>query len=268
MPFDAAVPQPPTPAYRPPSEPVGVGTLVSRTFSVWSKHMWLFAGFTLVLFIPAVLVMVIAAVGGAVAAAGMSEGGMEAGAALGMLGPMLGIGLPLILIAAIANMGGLTYGAIQGLAGRPVSFGTMFSVGFRRLFPMIGAGIVVGLAVGLGFVLLIVPGVILGCGLSIVMPIVVAEKRGPIDAIGRSWNLTSGYKGTIFLTGLVFGLIYFGLALVGMVFNLIPILGQLASLLINVLTGSLGTIWYAVAYHDIRVAKEGVATDDLAKVFE
>ena len=181
--------------------------------------------------------------------------------------PMLAIGLPLIFVAAIANLGGLTYGAIQGLAGRPVQFGTMFSVGFRRLFPMILAGIVVGVLV-FGLVLLIIPGVIVGCGLAVVMPVIVAEKMGPIDAIGRSWSLTSGYKGTIFVTGLVFVLINLGIAMVGGVIGLIPVLGAIASLVINLLTTSLNTIWYAVAYHDIRVAKEGVATDDLAKVFE
>jgi len=63
------------PAYRPPSEPVGVGTLVSRTFSVWSKHLWLFAAFTLVVFIPGFLVMMVTAVGGAFAMAGMAEAG-------------------------------------------------------------------------------------------------------------------------------------------------------------------------------------------------
>lgn len=264
MPFDAAVPQPPMPAYQPPPEPVGVGTLISRTFSVWAKHMWLFAGFALVLFVPAVIVMVLTVAGG-LAMGGMAE---AEGPNMEALVPMLALGLPLIFIAAIANMGGVTYGTIQSLAGRPVSFGTMFSVGFRRLFPMIAAGIVVGVLVVLGMVLLIVPGVIVGCGLAAVMPVIVAERMGPMDALGRSWSLTSGYKGTIFLTGLVFGLISIGISLVSNVLGLIPILGTIASAVIQLLTVSLSTIWIAVAYHDVRLAKEGVATDDLAKVFE
>lgn len=266
MPFDAVVPPPPPASFRPPPQPVEVGTLVSRTFAVWSKHVWLFAGFFAVaVMLPAFVVGMIAALA---VGAGTSEGGLQGGSSTAILVTTVSVGFPLILVAAFVNMGGLTYGAIQGLAGRPVAFGTMFSVGFRRLLPMIVAGIVIGLAVGLGFLLLIVPGVILGCGLAAAMPVVVAEKMGPLDAIRRSWELTSGSRGTIFLTGLIFVLINLGLTLVGIVLGLIPILGQLASLIINVVTGSLGTIWLAVVYHDLRVAKEGVETDDLARVFE
>ncbi len=266
MPFDAVVPPPPPASFRPPPQPVEVGTLVSRTFAVWSKHVWLFAGFFAVaVMLPAFVVGMIAALA---VGAGTSEGGLQGGSSTAFLVTTVSVGFPLILVAAFVNMGGLTYGAIQGLAGRPVAFGTMFSVGFRRLLPMIVAGIVIGLAVGLGFLLLIVPGVILGCGLAAAMPVVVAEKMGPLDAIRRSWELTSGSRGTIFLTGLIFVLINLGLTLVGIVLGLIPILGQLASLIINVVTGSLGTIWLAVVYHDLRVAKEGVETDDLARVFE
>lgn len=262
MPFEPAAPPPLAAPYRPPPGPVDVGTLISHVFSIWKKHVWLFAGFMLVALLP---VIAIAAGLGLTAALGARSGGEPDPL---LIGSIVAIVLPVVWVAMLVNMGGLTYAAIQSMADRPVSFGAMFSVGFRRLLPMLGAGILAGILVGLGFVLLIVPGVIVALGLSIVIPVVVAERVGPIEALKRAWNLTSGYKGTLFGFVIVLGLINFGIAIVAGIIGLIPILGTIASLLIQLLTASLGTIWPAIAYHDIRVAKEGVGTDELAKVFE
>lgn len=66
-----------------------------------------------------------------------------------------------------------------------------------------GASIVVGIATLVGFVLLIVPGVIVALGLSMTLLIIVDRNAGAIDAIGESWNLTDGYKGFLFVQGLV-----------------------------------------------------------------
>jgi uncharacterized membrane protein len=81
------------------------------------------------------------------------------------------------------------------------------------------ANILVFLIVGAGFVMLIVPGIIFACKLSFVPYLVMDEKMDAIDAVKKSWNMTKGHAGTIFLMGIVScfvalgGLICFGVGI-------------------------------------------------------
>ncbi len=73
------------------------------------------------------------------------------------------------------------------------------------------AHIVAGIAIGIGFVLLIVPGVILMLGWSFVRYLIVERGLGPINALKESWRITKGHKWQLFL----FGLALFGINLLG-----------------------------------------------------
>ncbi len=68
--------------------------------------------------------------------------------------------------------------------------------------PAIGALIVFsilsGIAIGIGFILLIIPGLILMTIWSVGAPAIVAEGRGPIEAFGRSYDLVRGQTWTVF----------------------------------------------------------------------
>ena len=66
---------------------------------------------------------------------------------------------------------------------------------------------------GFGFVLLIVPGVILSLGLLLAPYYVVDAQMGPIAAMKASWGATRGQKGDVF----VLVLAGVGLALLGLV---------------------------------------------------
>lgn len=263
--FAVQPPSPPAPAPAPAfARELTAGSLISRSLSVWWSNILRFAGIALVLFVPVFLV----------------AGGLGVGLALGVSrraasGPpawltiaILAIAVPLVVVAVVAQMGALTYGAVQHLAGRPVRFGVMLSVGFGRLLPLIGAGIIATFLVLLGGLALIIPGIIIGCGLTVTVAVVVAERLGPMDAVKRSWELTRGYRGTLFLAGLGLGVISFLVNLLGNLLGLIPVLGFLAALALQILTMSLGTVWPAVAYHDLRTLKEGASTEELARVFE
>lgn len=65
------------------------------------------------------------------------------------------------------------------------------------------ANVLVFLIVGAGFVLLIVPGIIFACKLSFVPYLVMDEKMEATEAVKKSWNMTKGHAGTIFLMGIV-----------------------------------------------------------------
>jgi hypothetical protein len=57
------------------------------------------------------------------------------------------------------------------------------------LATLIGAAIVAGIAVAVGFVFCILPGIALLTLWAVVAPAIVVERRGVFDALSRSWNL-------------------------------------------------------------------------------
>ena len=86
--------------------------------------------------------------------------------------------------------------------GREASLGMILSEGHR--FPaMLGSSILFVIAVGLGTLLLIVPGVILFLGLYFYSYCVIVEDKGPVAALQQSWELTHGHKVFLFLFNLV-----------------------------------------------------------------
>lgn len=63
----------------------------------------------------------------------------------------------------------------------------------------LGASVLSMIIIVLGFILLIVPGVILGLGLIATCYLVVDKKLGAIEALKESWRITKGHKGTLFI---------------------------------------------------------------------
>jgi hypothetical protein len=86
-------------------------------------------------------------------------------------------------------------------------FADLFGGG-RRYFAMLGAMVLFILSVLVGYIFLIVPGIIVALGLAFTYFFVVDQNMGPIDALGASWQATKGHKGNLFLFFLVCGLLW------------------------------------------------------------
>jgi hypothetical protein len=250
------------------AQQVSVGRLVSRSFSVWWSNLLRFGALTLLVIVPA-LALVAGAAYASVAAARGGEGFAD-----GVRGPVLMTiaVFPVMLVAMVVQMGALTYGAFQHLAGRPVRFGPMLAAGLRRALPLIGVGIVAGAMVVIGFLLLVVPGIIVGCAVGVAIPAVVVEKIGPIAAIRRSFGLTRGHRLTFFAASFVLGLaVSAANTAMQLAVVLLGELGAVAALfggVLYLLVAALPMLLPAVAYHELRAAKEGIVTQELVKVFE
>jgi len=80
---------------------------------------------------------------------------------------------------------------------------------FSQFSAVVLSAILLVLIVGLGFVLLIVPGIFFLCRLAFVPYLVVDQRAGVGGAIKGSWQMTRGHFWRIFLLGLT----YFGVAL-------------------------------------------------------
>jgi hypothetical protein len=87
------------------------------------------------------------------------------------------------------------------------SLGQVFSRVSSSILPLLGAGLLAGLCIAVGFALLIVPGLILLTIWAVIAPVIVIERTGALDAFGRSLALVRGHGWTVFGIVLVTGLL-------------------------------------------------------------
>ena len=76
-----------------------------------------------------------------------------------------------------------------------------------KLPTLLAAQIIAGILIAVGFLLFIVPGIIVAIMFSLVIPTIVVEQRGILESLGRSKKLVSRRWGTTFLLILISGLI-------------------------------------------------------------
>ena len=119
---------------------------------------------------------------------------------------------------------------------QPISYGYQYSTlkvaraeraevadlfeGFKNYGNVILSSLLTGFLVMLGFIFLIIPGIIAACKLAFVPLLVVDQKLSAMDAIKTSWEMTNGHGFTIFALGFVSIFVVIGGALfflVGMV---------------------------------------------------
>jgi uncharacterized membrane protein len=96
---------------------------------------------------------------------------------------------------------GIWRAVLGTLDGRRPEVGMMFE-GFDRFLDGFLACLVIGILVALGFVCLIVPGIILLLMWSFTFPILAETKLGFWEAMGASAALTKGYRWDLFLLAL------------------------------------------------------------------
>lgn len=136
--------------------------------------------------------------------------------------------------------------------------------------PAVLATILQVVAVGLGLVLLIVPGLIAFSMMYVVLPVCVAERTGAARSINRSAALTKGHRWKVF--GIILVANIGGLV----AFIVVDVLASLpgSSILLSLVTYPLQIIYLAftaiistVVYQALRAAKEGPALEAVAEVF-
>jgi uncharacterized membrane protein len=123
-------------------------------------------------------------------------------------------------------MGGVVEVALRTARGETTTVGDVFGGGKYFGAYLVGS-IVNALLVTLGFVLCIVPGVIVALGICMYGQFIVDRKLSGVDAIKASWELTKGHKVQLFIFGLLALLVSIAgyiACLVGFVFGSVPLL--------------------------------------------
>jgi hypothetical protein len=178
--MEAAAPPPgaPPPAAPPPAAAPGpphrldVGRVISETFSTYSRHVGVLLGSAVVIF------GIIGIINGFL----YDEGGF-----------IFTLIIQILNLIGGAIFTGMVVKVVQAeRQGQVTTVGEMFQSVSGVLGTLVGNGILKGIAVGIGLVLLIIPGIFLGTIWAVTAPAIVVERVGVIDAFSRSWELVQG----------------------------------------------------------------------------
>ena len=200
-----------------PEPDLSVGHLFSRGWETFKANFWLSLGI-------AVLYLVLTSLG---------SGGAGHGGFSGFLN-LVGFVIAGPLTAGVYNV------YLRMARGESVEFASMFD-GFKQMGKSVGVYWLMLLATIVGFVLLVVPGIVLGLGLLPAMFLVLDGNLGVMDTLKRSWEMTNGYKWQLFLVAL---------AVVG-----INILGLVALVIGVFITMTVTMLIFAAAYDELAGAK-------------
>lgn len=182
---------------------------------------------------------------------------------------MSGIAPLLGMIGDITASGAITYGVVQRLRHQDFTVGRSLEIGLSCLFPILGVSILTFLAVALGLVLLIIPGLMLSCMYYVAGPVCVVERPGVVASLSRSSALTKGCRWKIF--GIVVVVILASIAMQQVapaVFGAEAHVALLAGYLLDMVVSAFGAVLSGVTYYQLRVAKEGVDIETIARVFD
>jgi hypothetical protein len=186
--------------------------------------------------------------------------------------PLLGVRIVALLLYIVLRtfaQAVLFCAAFQVMRGRPIDLVESARIGLRRFFPIVGIAIIVPVLAGLAALLFVFPGLMLYTMWWVATPVCVVEHLGASDSMERSAELTKSYRWKIFgiLVLLAFILIA-GLGVAGAANLLSPASATAATAAWYAVWIAFDAIFIAVTYHDLRVAKEGIDTDQIAAVFE
>jgi len=224
----AAIESPLVEAAGSPAKRIGVGDVISETFSVYGQNIVALVGSALAVFV------VVGLVSGILQRAG---------------------GVLLLLLAAAVSLAGqaLYTGFVVGLVRdvrdgrRDQTVGDLFSAAGPFILPLIGFGILFGIGAAVGFLLIVIPGLILVTFWSLGAPAIVVEGIGPIDAFGRSWRLVRGQAWQVFgVLVIIFLIVVVVQVVLAAIANPIGS-GDFSTWIASIISGTLTAPIYAIA---------------------
>ncbi|MCA9158147.1 MAG: hypothetical protein KDA72_07465 [Planctomycetales bacterium] len=189
---------------------VDAGSIISFAMEVWKANLKLLVGITVVflgatwgLAIVQYLVNVI-----------FEQLGQR------WLGLILGVGVNMVSAAVSIFLGiGQVQITLKLLRGQPAQFGDLFAGG-PRFLPVLGASLLGGFAIWLGFIACVVPGLLLILFFWPFYWLVVDQKTGVIESFGVAYSIAKVNVGST----LILWLVSFGVLLLGVIALLVGLL--------------------------------------------
>lgn len=187
------------------------------------------------------------------------------------------------IVFTMLVQGALVRATVAHSEGRVASFGECALAGLRVVLPLFFLGVLLGLGVVFGFLLLIVPGVMLYVMWIVAAPALVEERIGVFEAFGRSRYLTKGARWSVFAICLIFVVMYWIFSAVTSSLLLatygfqglaaaiqrggLPIWYILITVIVSTLINAVVATIQTSLYVELKTWKDGPGTETLADVF-
>jgi len=174
------------------------------------------------------------------------------------------VSLALAFIMAFVVEAAVARAAAQATIGDTVVTEESYRWGFRRFGSVLLIALLVGIAIFVGLLLLIIPGIIAAVMLAVAIPALVFEDKRGMEALRRSWALVKGQfwhvLGTVFLTSLITGFVSSILDAFG---RSNWVLYWIFDVVARIITIPFTAIVLIVLYLDLRARKESLTADTL-----
>ena len=254
--------------------PLSLGEILDRTFSLYRNNFLLFIGITaipqlLILSLHLAQLFLFGYVG--TTRVDPRQTALSGGAAAAVVLSAL-LGFIVYMAAYLFAQGGTVFAVSDLYLGRTTTIGESLGRMRGEVMNLFGVTLLNGIAVGLGFILLIVPGVWLACRLIVCVPAALFENLGARDSLDRSMELTKGSAGRSF----VIYLVYFIIAIIAAALFTFPFsfmvgfsamrnpeavrmwaaFTQVGNAIAEIVASPILLIATAIFYYDLRVRKE------------
>jgi hypothetical protein len=239
---------------------LSMAELLDRTFSLYRHHFLLFFGIAAV---PALIKFVSLLLGDWLES--LIRTFFRGSAIAWVVLIILVIAVLLLYLTTFVMSQAATMFAVAGTyLQQPIPIREAYIKSMPHLRPLFWLIVQTSLRIGLGFVLLVIPGILLTLNYSVSVPVAIFEDLRGTEALDRSTWLTQGYRGRIFVFYFVFWLIgsienkslqYLAKIIPG-TFWWSTAFPQLIDLLSSTFIDPLLLIALALVYYDLRVRKE------------
>jgi len=145
----------------------------------------------------------------------------------------------------------VSYLFVQGVRRKEIDMKNILK-GFDYYLNIILANLLMTALIGIAFIALIIPGIIVACRLAFVQYLVIDKQLGAIEAIEESWRMTRGYGWTIFGMAVV----SFFIAIAGLLVLIVGIIP--AVIWIN---ASFATLYQNVLAEKEKQNQEGITAE-------
>ncbi len=248
--------------------PRGVGEILSDAFTLYRLHWANLILLVAIVVVPLTIAQVLltewwvddveVAVGETQAV--VVEGSLFLAIAGSLLVAVFGILMYTALEAAITRAAAGTF------LGRDLEVAESYRFGLSRFWSVILIGLLTALAAAVGFLLLLIPGLIVITRLWVATSVLVLEDRRGAAALRRSWELVKGHSwpvfGTILVSSLLVGLL--GSAVTAPFGDNLTAFA-IVSALVAVVTTPYAALVGVLVYLDLRIRKEGYGPADLER---
>ncbi len=175
----------------------------------------------------------------------------------------------LILMAAQIMLSAVVmFATAEHLRGATVRFKPALRRGLQVMLSVWLTALLLWAIFSVAKILFFIPYLIARMILFVTIPVAVLENVGPVQALSRSADLTSGHRwGLLGYTIMLWALGLLGGWIVHILLVIVG-LGDIASMVTSALIAAFDAVAVTVIYNDLRQAKDGINPATIAKIFD